>query len=220
MWMTGVVAALALTGCAHEHGHAEHQAGFHHRFDDPAKWAREFEDPNRDAWQKPDEVIAALDLPKDARVADIGAATGYFAVRIARSHPDATVYGVDIEPQMVSYLDDRAKNEKLPNLNPVLGAPDDPKLPERVDLALVVDTFHHIDDRSQYFAHLAQTQLTPDGRVAIIDFKKGVAMGPPDQHKLAPEEVVSEMKQAGFCERARPTFLEYQYMLVFGRCAD
>ncbi len=115
-----------------------------HRFEKAEEWAPRFEDPERDAWQKPDEVIAALALPPDAKVADLGSATGYFAVRLARAVPKGHVYGVDIEPDMARYLTERARHEGLNNLTAVVGEPADPKLPEPVDLVLVVDTYHHI----------------------------------------------------------------------------
>ena len=89
-----------------------------------------FDDPRRDEWQKPHEVIQALALKPDAVVADIGSGTGYFAVRLANMVPKGRVYGVDIEPDMVKYLAERAKREKRGNVTAVAGVPDDPKLPE------------------------------------------------------------------------------------------
>ena len=135
-----MAAVLVLLGaCAHskeDASHLHHAGGVHHRFENAEQWAQRFEDPKRDEWQKPDEVIAALAVPKDGRVADIGAATGYFPVRISRAHPDATVYGVDIEPDMTKYLTERAQREGLPNVKAVLGEAADPKLPEQVDRVL------------------------------------------------------------------------------------
>src|SRR5438067_9283983 len=89
-----------------------------HRFGDAEKWAQVFDDPERDAWQKPHQVILALALDPDAAVADLGAGTGYFAARLANMLPTATVYAVDTEPAMVKYLGERAKRESLPNLKP------------------------------------------------------------------------------------------------------
>jgi SAM-dependent methyltransferase len=183
----------------------------HHRFDDPAKWAPMFEDPARDAWQKPDEVIRALALSETAKVADIGSATGYFAVRLAKAEPGGKVYAVDVEPEMVKYLDERAKKEGLGNLVSVLGGADDSKLPEPVDLALVVDTYHHIENRTPYFGKLTAT------RVAIIDFRKGQPMGPPDQFKIDAAQVKDEMTTAGFVLEKEHAFLPNQHFLVFRR---
>jgi SAM-dependent methyltransferase len=141
----------------------------HHSFGDAEKWAKQFDDPQRDAWQKPDEVLDALQLQRTDKVADIGAGTGYFSVRIAKRLPDGKVFSVDIEPDMVRYLGERAQREHLSGLVPVLAAAG-PNLPEPVDLVLVVDTYHHIENRTAYFAKLMDA-LVPNGRVAIVDFK-------------------------------------------------
>ena len=114
-----------------------------------------FDDPERDAWQKPHQVIQALGLKPDAVVADVGAGTGYFAVRFANMVPAGKVYAVDVEPDMVRYLAERAKKEKRPNLVAVRGEPGDPRLPEKVDLVVLVDVYHHIEGRERYFRSLA-----------------------------------------------------------------
>lgn len=103
------VFALILSGCAGAQAPHTHR----HAFSDAERWARIFEDPARDAWQKPDEVVQALRLAPDAVVADIGAGTGYFAARLARAVPNGRVFAVDIEPDMVRYLTERARREKL-----------------------------------------------------------------------------------------------------------
>ena len=95
--------------------------GSHRSFDDADEWARRFEDPKRDAWQRPDEVIRLLALAPDAKVADIGSATGYFPVRVAKVVPRGHVYGVDIESSMVEYLARRAQREGLSNITTLLG---------------------------------------------------------------------------------------------------
>ena len=125
--------------------------GFRRRFEDADKWAKEFDNPERDAWQKPEEVLDALHLIPTSSVADIGAGTGYFSVRIAKRIPDGKIFAADVEPDMVRYLGERAKREHLSNLIPVQAAADAANLPEPVDVVLVVDTYHHIGNRSQYF---------------------------------------------------------------------
>jgi SAM-dependent methyltransferase len=188
----------------------------HHRFDSAAKWAAEFEDPARDVWQRPDAVLARLELAPDMVVADIGSATGYFPVRIARALPDGRVYGIDIEPDMVRYLNERAAAAGLKNLESVLGTPDDPRIPEAVDLVLLVDTYHHITKRSEYFRALTR-RLAPGGRVAIVDFKLGeLPVGPSDAMKIPPDRVIEELSAAGYRvlvdDRA---LLPYQFVLIF-----
>jgi SAM-dependent methyltransferase len=185
-----------------------------HSFDDAERWARVFDDPKRDAWQRPHEVIQALALRPDDRVADLGAGTGYFAVRLARMLPDGRVYAVDIEPGMVRHLQARAKHEGLRNVVALKGEPDDPRLREKVDLVLLVDVYHHIDARTQYFRRLRES-LRPGGRVAIVDFKLDSPTGPPRAARIAPGKVTAEMKAAGYAEAAAHDFLPYQYFLVF-----
>lgn len=209
-------------GCASpaEHGKHSHPGPHnhhgHHRFKDPEKWAERFENPSRMEWQKPSAVLELLQLRPEMHVANIGSATGYFSVRIAREVPKGRVWGIDIEPTMVQYLNDRAREEGIDNLFSVLGTPSSPLLPEPVDLILLVDTYHHIRDRSEYFGAL-RDRLKADGRLVIIDFKPGdLPVGPPDTMKLSPAEVETELEAAGYAltheEQER---LPYQYVLVF-----
>src|SRR5881394_4664689 len=121
--------AAFITGAAFAQAPDTHQ----HEFGDAQRWATVFDDPKRDDWQKPHEVIQALALKPDARVADIGAGTGYFTVRFAHMLPKGKVYAVDVEPDMVRHLAARAKREQLPNVIALQAAPDDAKLPEKVD---------------------------------------------------------------------------------------
>lgn len=201
------------------HGHhgapaSGEQPGFHHRFDDPAQWARRFEGPERDAWQRPDLVISSLSLAPDARVADVGAGTGYFSVRLARAVPQGRVWAVDVEPTMVRWVLDRARREEIANLTAVLAAPDDALLPDAVDVALVVDTYHHIGARTAYFARL-RGSLRPQGRVAIVDFRMDSPEGPPVAMRLAPEVVRAEMEAAGYTLAGSLDTLPRQYVLIF-----
>jgi SAM-dependent methyltransferase len=205
---------LLLAACSHAMSPMHHGEGMHHRFDDPSAWAARFDDPGRDAWQKPDAVLRALALPVDAKVADVGAATGYFTMRLARAVSSGRVFGVDIEPKMVQYLQDRARKEGLGNVTGVVGGTTSPNLPEAVDLVLIVDTYHHIDDRPAYFRGLARS-LRQGGRVAIIDFRRGQPMGPPDEHKIPAEQVKAELAEAGYTLVAEHGFLPNQHFLVF-----
>jgi len=185
-----------------------------HRFSGAEHWAKVFDDPERDAWQKPHQVIEALALPPDAAVADIGSGTGYFAVRLAHFVPRGKVYGVDIEPDMVKYLAGRAKREGLANLESVAGKPDDPRLPGKVDLALLVNVFHHIGEREAYFSRL-RGSLKPGARLAIIDFRLDAPYGPPKRARITPERVKAELARAGYAAVKEHGFLPNQYFLVF-----
>jgi SAM-dependent methyltransferase len=198
-WLAGPAAAQSPR--SHQHGDAEH-------------WAQVFDDPARDAWQKPHEVIQALALAPDAVVADIGAGTGYFAVRLAAMVPAGRVYAVDVEPGMVAHLAERAKREKRSNLFAVTAAADNPRLTEKADVILLVNVYHHIDQRDRYFSRL-RASLKPGGRLAIIDFRLDSPAGPPKAARIPPERVVAELKAAGYGLTQQHDFLPRQYFLVF-----
>ena len=191
---------------------------FHHRFEGAENWAKEFDAAERDDWQKPQAVLDALRIEKSAIVADIGAGTGYFASRIARLAPQGRVYAVDVEPDMTRYLGERAKREGLSNLLPVLAQADNAALPEPVDLALVVDTFHHIGHRVAYFTRL-KSSLKDDGRLVIIDFKSDSPNGSPPQYRIPLEQAADELIAAGYTLVEAPSFLPRQYMLIFRKSA-
>jgi len=203
-------AAFVLSGAAAAQTPHTHQ----HSFGDADKWAKVFDDPERDAWQKPHEVIQALALKPDAIVADIGAGTGYFAVRFAHMVPNGRVYGVDTEPAMVKHLAARAASAGLKNLTAVIGQPADPRIPEKADLVVFVDVYHHIDGRDRYFARLRDA-LKAGGRVAVIDFRLDSPVGPPRSARIAPEQVKAELARAGYRLEREHDFLPNQYFLVF-----
>jgi len=190
--------------------HHTHQ----HSFEGAEQWVKEFDDPNRDSWQKPHEVIQALALQPDAVIADIGSGTGYFSVRFSHMVPKGRIYGVDIEPDMVKYLANRAQRDGLNNVISVQAAPDDPRLPEKVDLIIMVDTFHHIEGRDRYFRKL-HDYLKPGGRVAIIDFRMDSPDGPPKSARSTPEAIKAELTASGYVLVQMHDFLPKQYFLVF-----
>jgi len=195
----------------HAHSHADHME---HRFDNPEQWAKMFDDPARDAWQMPDRVIAALDLKPGQIAADVGAGTGYFSVRLAKSAAAPKVYAADIEPSMVEYLRQRASKEGLKNMIAVQASAGSPNLPEPVDVILIVDTYHHIGDRETYFRKLAKS-LMPGGRIAIIDFKPDSPEGPPKEFRFSPEKFKAEMAKAGYKPSTSYDFLPRQQFLIF-----
>ena len=96
----------------------------------------------------------------------------------------------------------------------ILGEPDDPKIPEKADLVFLCNTYHHIQDRGDYFENLKK-YMQPGGRLVIVDFKKGdLPVGPPDEHKLAPDVVLLELKEVGYRRISHDLQLPYQYVLV------
>ena len=211
--VTVIVAALLGTNTGaqqHQPGQPDHMQ---HKFDDPAKYAKSFDDPARDKWQMPDRVIAALGLKPAMSVADIGAGTGYFTSRLAKV-AGVAVFAADIEPKMVDYLKGRAAQEKLASVTPVLASANSPNLPQPVDVILVVDTYHHLPNRPAYFRELRKS-LKPGGRIAIVDFRKDAPDGPPAHFRFTPQQIESEMKDAGYQLDATHDFLPRQHFLIF-----
>lgn len=184
-----------------------------HKFDDPARYAKSFDDPARDKWQMPSRVIDALTVKAGMKVADIGAGTGYFSMRLAKT-PGVAVFAVDIEPKMIEYLKNRAASEHATNVTAVLASANSPNLPEPVDVILVVDTYHHLPNRPAYFRDLRKS-LRPGGRIAIVDFRKDAPDGPPVHFRFTPEQIQEEMKQAGYQLETAHDFLPRQHFLIF-----
>jgi ubiquinone/menaquinone biosynthesis C-methylase UbiE len=204
----------------HEQAGAHNPGGaqadhFGRHFDNAADWVKTFDDPARDAWQMPDRVIEALQLKRGHLVADIGAGTGYFSMRLAKSAAAPKVYAVDIEPSMVAHLTRRATQEGLNNVTAVLAGADRTNLPEAVDMVLVVDTFHHIPNRVAYFTAL-KAKMKPGARLAIVDFRKEAPQGPPVEFRFTPDQISAELAKAGFSLQASHDFLPQQLFLIYG----
>lgn len=211
----------AIPAFPHAKQHAAHGKGYqahskHHRFQDAAKWAKIFESKKRDKWQRGDAVVASLKLARDARIADVGAGTGYFAIRFAKHVRSGVVYAVDIEETMVDWVLKRAARKRLENVVGVVASADSAKLPGAVDLVFVSNTYHHINERSSYFSRLHR-KLRKGGRVVIVDFKMGkLPVGPPDSHKISPKRVENEMSAAGYrLVRRDDKLLPYQHLFEF-----
>jgi ubiquinone/menaquinone biosynthesis C-methylase UbiE len=197
--------------------HHHHGGPLVHRFENAERWAKEFDDPARDAWQRPADAVAALQISPGMTVADVGAGTGYFLPHLSRAvGPQGKVLALDIEPDMVRYMKERAGREGLANVDARLVPLDDAQLPARkVDRVLVVDTWHHIDARVAYAARL-RAGLAPGGAVFVVDFKLDASHGPPREHRLSPEQVVAELGQGGLRAEILPARLPEQY-IVAGR---
>jgi len=214
VFLTALVLALAPAPQAPQ---AQTPAEMHRQHQDSAAYIAMLEDPKRDVYQKPGEVVAALALKPGQVVADIGAGSGYFAVRLAREvGSGGRVYGVDVSPEMIVHLNRRLRDAAVTNVQTVLSAPDDPLLPDAsVDRFFICDTWHHIDDQAKYLG-LMKKMLRPGGQVVMIDFqKRELPVGPPLAMKIAREDLVKQMEGAGFRLAREHTFLPYQYFLVF-----
>ena len=206
----------ALAALAQDPKPRDHEA-MHRLHQDPQAYVAMLEDPTRDAYQKPDEVLRALALRPGEAVADIGSGSGYFALRLAAAvGPSGRVYAVDVDPEMVRHLNKRLRDAGVDNVRSLLAAPDDPLLPDAsVDRFFICDTWHHIEDQAKYLT-LMKKMLRPGGEVVMIDFKKETTpMGPPLEMRIARDTLVGQMQAAGFRLANEHTFLPYQYFLVF-----
>lgn len=217
-WTVGAC-ALAIAGGVGEAQETATPHEMHQRHRDPQAMMAALEDPARDGYQKPEEVVKALALREGQAVADIGSGTGYFSVRFAQAVGDrGTVYAVDVSADMIRHLNRRLRDHGIGNVVTVLAEPDDPLLRDAsVDRFVIVDTWHHIEDQAGYLEKMKR-MLRPGGQVIHIDFKKGeLPVGPPPGHKIARGDVVAQMEGAGFRLVAEHDFLPYQYFLVFER---
>ena len=200
----------------HEHSHGDHgHHGAHgHRFEKAEEWVNKFEGPDRDEWQKPGLVVDALELQPNMTVADIGAGTGYFEFRLALAvEPNGRVIALDVEKDMVRFIRERAKNERMRNVQAHVAAPDNPWLPAgSVDRILIVDTWHHIEEREAYAKKLAAA-LKPGGFVLIVDFTMETDKGPPRAHRIESDQVQRELESAGLRTSIVEIGLPDQYVI-------
>lgn len=203
---------------SHRHGHGGHGHGRdrHGNPEDLEAFAARLDDPDRLAWQKPDEVVAALGLSPGQIVCDVGAGTGAFALRMARAvAPRGRVHAIDVEPRMLEILARRAREAGAANVLPSLAADgDDPLPPEPCDLVLLVNTFHHFRDGPATLRRLA-ARLAPGGRIANVDFhERELPVGPPPEHKVSRAAFLAAAASAGLAVVREETFLPYQYFVV------
>ncbi len=198
----------------HAHGHGPQQP-LVHRFERAEDWAAEFDAADRDAWQKPEHVVALMQIEPGMSVADVGTGTGYFLPHLSRAVGESgRVLALDVEPDMVRYVRARAANEGLLNVRAHECAVDDPGLEAgSVDRILIVDTLHHIPERNAYVQKLARA-LKPGGRVVVVDFNPTSKRGPPVRHRVPEQQVVHELEAGGLEASIAPSELSEQYVVV------
>ncbi len=184
----------------HEHDMAKgaHRAD---HFADPERFVAAWNAPERDAWQKPQEILAALQLEPGDAVVDVGAGTGYLTPKLSAAvGPSGSVIASDIEPAMLAFLDEAATKHGWTNVRTLASAPDDPKLaPTSVDAVVTLNTWHHIAER-EAFAKKLRAALRPGGVFVVVDFLKEdtAGFGPPLEMRLSAEQVRAELTAAGF----------------------
>jgi cyclopropane fatty-acyl-phospholipid synthase-like methyltransferase len=171
--------------------------------EDLAEYLGRLDDAGRDEWQKPDEVVRALELDREMVVGEIGAGSGYFTFRLAPLA--ALVYASDADPRLLEVLRTRLASSGLRNVIPTLALPEDPALPARCcDRVVTVNTFHHFPDPPDYLRRIAGA-LRPGGRIAVIDFHE----------KIARDDVMHAAKAAGLRVAAEHEFLPQQHFSIF-----
>ena len=213
-----IVAFILLPLVAHAQDAVQRdQRQMHGLHNDPKAYIGALEDPKRDAYQKPQEVLTALDIKPGEIIADIGAGSGYFTFRLARHVSErGTVYAVDVSPDMILHINRAIRDLKVTNVFSILAEPDDPLLPvASVDRFFFSDSWHHIQNQTKYLS-LMKKMLKPNGEVVMIDFdKKETPVGPPLEMRIAREDLIKQMTSNGFRLAKEHTFLPYQYFLIF-----
>lgn len=193
----------------------EHSTGSERGLPDLQSYAHRLDDPERDAWQRPDEVIELLDCPPGGTVVDLGVGTGYFIRYLSAAvADDGLVLALDVEPSAIQLVTARAKEEGLQNVRAQIVAPDDPALPRRsVDRVLVVNTWHHIEGRVDYAKKLLPA-LRRRGQVLVVDLTMDSPIGPPPEKRLTVDTVVAELEAGGFATEILEETLPHHYVVA------
>lgn len=194
----------------------------HERMPNVMEYLDRLDRPERDQDQKPAQVVDALELKPGMHVADLGAGSGYFTRRFVEAVGETgKVYVIDVEPEALKYVEESLiRMHRRFEAEFILARPDNPKIPlESVDLIFVCDTYHHLEDRADYFRNV-KTSLKPGGRIALIDFyhdERSGDPGFPKRHLVPREKVIEEMTAAGYRLAKEHRFLPKQYFLEFTR---
>lgn len=174
------------------------------------------ERPERENEEAPTKAIDALDLKAGMTVADIGAGSGYYTARMAkRVGPAGRVYATDIQPGMIELLNRRVTSEGLTNVTTILGGMDDPKLPpQSIDLAIMVDVYHELQ-QPQVFLQMLKQVFKPGGRLVLVEFRKEDPKVPIlEVHKMSVAEVRQELEAEGYVLDRVIDVLPWQHILV------
>lgn len=184
-----------------------------------ARLKKMLENPRRIEKQQPDRVIAAFGVKKGEHIADIGAGTGFHAFRLAEKvGVTGKVYAVELQDELLKFMRDSMQKKKVKNLVLVKSSESNPNLPaQSCDKILVANTYYYLQDPVKFMSQLRKA-IKPEGRIAIIDLD---ATKSPKKHIknrrgiIAPEELIAEMKQAGFQFIESFDFLDTRFFLVF-----
>lgn len=199
--------------------------GTHHHYDDKEAALAHFEEPARDAWAKPGQVVAELGIEPDMNVADIGAGSGYFTRRLATEASKGTTYAIDVDADFKDHIEAELDHWHTPNIVTRLAVYEHPLLPENsVDRVFISNTYSFLQDRISYFQAVHKA-LRRNGRLAVIDWRADAdcprSTGCPRPKQRVPEaRAREELAQAGFTVIDQFDFLPYQYFLLLGRTED
>lgn len=171
---------------------------------------------SRDRQEQPQAVIEHLPIKSQAQIADLGTGTGYFAFRIASLVPEGKVYAVDIQPEMLSVVEDLKKQNQVTNVEAVLGTETNLNLsPDSLDLALMVDAYHEFAYPQEIMSSLYQA-LKPGGKVILVEYRQEnpMIMIKP-LHKMSQKQIKKELKTANFRWQKTQEFLPEQHFMIF-----
>ncbi len=197
-----------------QHGHQRE------RVPNVMEYLDRLESSERDQYQKPAQVIDALELKPGMSVADLGAGSGHFSRRFVEAITETgKVYVVDVEPEALKYVEESLVHMHRPyTAEFILARPDNPKIPfQSVDLIFVCNTYHHREDRTEYFRKI-QSSLKPGARIAIVDYyqdERSGDLGFPKRYLVPRETVIAELSRAGYKLLHEHLFLPKQYFLEF-----
>jgi putative heme-binding domain-containing protein len=171
----------------------------------------------RDAEERPDSLVSALEIPRGATVAEIGSGTGYFTWRLAEKvGPAGKVFAVDVQQKMLDLTAETLRKHQLANVDLVLGAENDPHLPSAsLDLVLLAYSYHEFSEPEAILSAV-QHSLKPDGRLVIIEFAEGHPFGPQDKaERMTIYQIRAEVEPLGFELDRVLDLLPIQHGLIF-----
>ncbi len=173
--------------------------------------------PEREAEEQPDAALDAIGIAKGSVAADVGAGAGYMTWRLAeRVGPSGKVYANDIQQKMLDLLRQNMEQRKLTNVETVLGAMDDPKLPAgAIDLVLLVDVYHEFSEPQSMLRHIRQS-LKPDGRLVLLEYRAEDPKVPiRPEHKMTVAQAKAEVEPEGYRLDKVLETLPRQHILIF-----